>query len=177
MVDIETLGTNSGSVITWIAGVFFDLGTGDKGECFSQAVNIKSNMDAGLTINSSTALWWMRQEEALEAWAKEDKVSLGTALDLFDEFIDLNLEEFEIWGNSNRFDMGILENAYHALGRKIPWKFQNERDVRTLVSFAPEIKERVLARAKDDQELFHDPLVDCSIQIKYCSDIYSKLSK
>lgn len=177
MVDIETLDNKSHAAVLWIAGQFFNMEDGDQGASFNVAVNIKSNLNAGLNVNAETALWWMKKEDALQAWTNAKKHDLAEALDLFSEFIDENTkdQDFEIWGNSNRFDMGILDNAYSILNKKLPWKFRNERDVRTLVSFNPQIKEDMIKGAKEAGVTLHDPLVDARLQIMYCVATYKTL--
>lgn len=84
------------------------------------------------------------------------------------------LGDFKIWGNSVRFDVGILETAYRADGREsltLPWKFRNEMDVRTLVAFAPAIKDHYPFTGVE-----HNPIDDCKYQIGYCSAIWNKLN-
>ena len=65
--------------------------------------------------------------------------------------------DYEIWGNSPRFDLGILQDAYRALNMKIPWDFRKERDVRTLVSFIPEIKKFHFLTQVTNSLFFSDP--------------------
>lgn len=171
MVDIETLGTKSNSAIISIGAVYFDMVTGELGRSFHHGITIKSNLDVGLDVNAQTAIWWMGQEEALKEWANLPKVTLLEALTLFTEFINElspTTEDTIIWGNSNRFDMGMLENAYTKFEQKIPWKFRNERDVRTLCSFRPDIKEHVIKTAKASGLVVHDALEDCRLQVEYC---------
>ena len=75
-------------------------------------------------------------------------------------------------GNGVRFDIGILENAIVACGcTEMPWNFRNERDVRTLVSFAPSVKENYPFVGVE-----HDPISDCIHQINYCSAIYNLIT-
>jgi hypothetical protein len=187
MLDIETLGTRPGSAILSIAAVAFDFDAGmavnypagdaSVGE-FMVTIDLKSNIEANMHLNASTALWWMKQEDALVNWVAAPKVALSLALDSFSKYIELlTVEGTEVfvWGNSNRFDMGLMEAAYQALDKKIPWKFRNERDVRTLVGFAPEIKEEYIKIAKESGQVLHDPLVDAHLQISYCVATYRKL--
>jgi hypothetical protein len=83
----------------------------------------------------------------------------------------LQLGDFQIWGNGVRFDVGILEDAYVACDiQEMPWNFRNERDVRTLVSFAPNIKEHYPSLGVE-----HNPIDDCKYQIAYCHAIWEKL--
>ena len=174
MLDIETMGNRSGCAIMSIAAVQFDLETGKTGEHFYSRIDLQSCLDAGLTIQASTVEWWLIQgENARRKLLEGVNVSLSEALHNLRCWIGLNgLSDAQVWGNSARFDLGILEAAYLLVpGVSVPWKFYNERDVRTLVSFAPEIKA---------QEPFlgdkHDPVHDCYHQIKYCHKIYRLLA-
>lgn len=181
MVDIETLGTKSYATILSLGAIFFDIKTGELGEAFHKSVKISSCLNVGLEVNPKTALWWIGQEEALEQWAKSEKFDLTQVLDEFSEFCKSNIpnilepEPFYIWGNSNRFDMGLIENAYTKIGKEIPWRFRDERDVRTLSHYGPDIRERVIKEAKESGAVVHDALEDCKIQIKYCTEINNKI--
>ena len=182
MIDIETLGTNSNSVILSIGAAFFDLKTGEVGSTFHTSINIESCLNVGLKASANTALWWMQNEKALENWAESKKQYLDKALYNFSNFIqgeELLDQDGKtiVWGNSNRFDLGLLENAYNAVEMEIPWNFRNERDVRTLVAFNPTIKYSAVKAAKESGVLLHDALEDCKLQIKYCSEIYNSLIK
>jgi hypothetical protein len=87
------------------------------------------------------------------------------------EFSDFCNKEYQIWGNSARFDCGILQNAYNKAGFSIPWDFRKERCVRTLVSFAPEIKDNYKPIGTA-----HNAVDDCKFQIGYCSEIWRSLN-
>ena len=173
MVDIETLGNKSSSVITQIAAVEFDMDTGECGKTFNVLVDIDDCMDKGLKVNADTLMWWFNQsEEARDKIAGNAiRYTLKTSLRFFTEYLE-SIEGLEgIWGNSARFDLGILSDAYNAIKKPIPWDFRKERDVRTLVAFSPEI------RANETFEgVPHDALDDCKHQIKYCSKIWNKLN-
>jgi len=51
MLDIETLGVSPGCVILSLSAVEFDINTGELGESFNMGIDIKSCVDAGLTID------------------------------------------------------------------------------------------------------------------------------
>jgi len=180
MIDIESMGNKSRSAIVSIGAVEFDINTGETGREFYETISLQSSMDAGLYLNGSTILFWMGQSEKARREIIEAKDSLSKALFNFREFVQsLNPSELKVWGNSARFDLGILEDAYIALKHKeVPWNFKNERDVRTLVGFAPEIKEKY---KKEDianlipNGILHHPLTDCKLQILYCTEIWNKL--
>jgi len=179
MLDLETFGKKAGAAIVSIAAVQFDLATGKTGKTFYQNIDLQSCLNAGLKVSGDTVMWWMKQEEKARRKLTENTLDIQRALSAFNEFIDsIPIDEFaeyndlglKIWGNSARFDLGILEVAYTALKAEAPWKYYNERDVRTLVSFAPEIKQNMTFEGVP-----HDALADCYHQIKYCSAIYQKL--
>ena len=67
MVDIETLGNKSRSVILSISAVKFDIKTGETFEEFHRTIDLKTCLDVGLEINADTFYWWTQQsKEALE---------------------------------------------------------------------------------------------------------------
>jgi hypothetical protein len=172
MVDLETLGTSSRKVLTAIAAVHFDLKTGETFDSFHVNIDIQSCIDAGLEIDGNTLRWWVTQsEEARKRMFDPEPVSLSKALFDFTQWYEGNVgRSANIWGNSARFDLGILEDAYLALGKGTPWPFYMEKDVRTLVGFNMEIKEN-----EEFAGTPHDPVADCYHQIKYCHKTYNAI--
>lgn len=168
MLDIETMGNESFSSIISIGALEFDINTGETGKEFYVNVDLQSCIDLGLIINASTVMWWMQQNEQ----ARKDLIE-KTALPISKallEFSNFCTNDYEVWGNSARFDCGILQNAYNKAGIPIPWDFRKERCVRTLVSFNPDIK-------KNFQSIgtAHNAISDCYFQVGYCSAIWSSL--
>jgi hypothetical protein len=177
MVDIETLGTEPDSAIISIAAVSFDLRTGAIGEKFLVNIDVKSNVEAGRKVNPDTLAWWIDNfGDVFAKWCNEDKVPLSVALIDFAGWLHEqvgDLKSYQIWGNSNRFDLGILADAYN---HNNPWHFRGERDVRTLEMFDEySTKSFIKEEFKNKGEDLHNPLTDCLIQIAYCSKIYNNL--
>jgi hypothetical protein len=170
MLDIETMGSESYSAIVSIAAVEFDIETGETGSVFVEKISLDSCLKAGLTVNGDTIMWWMSQsDEAREALIEGHPSELEDTLEWFGAFVS---KGYYIWGNSARFDCGILQNAYNKIGKKIPWDFRKERCVRTLVSFNPELKASI-----ERDGVAHDALDDCLYQIKYCTAIWNSLER
>lgn len=173
MLDIETLGTRSNSVVAVIAAVYFNPISGETGDEFYKRIDLKSCVDLGLEIDAETIKWWINQssEAQFEIFNYEKREVIEQALRKLNHFIT-NQDEVIIWGNSPRFDCGLLENIYDKLALKPPWKYWNERDLRTLVSLAPSCIAKNITR----KGIHHNALDDCYHQIRICAKIKSYLS-
>lgn len=170
MLDIETMSTQNSAAMLQIAAVEFDILTGETGKEFNVNVNLQSCLDCGLTMEASTVMWWMQQsDEARKSLIKTNPLHLKDALIEFSKFCT---KEYEVWGNSARFDCGILQNAYNVCGMEIPWDFRKERCVRTLLSFNPSAKKETPFVGNP-----HNAIDDCKHQIAYCSAIWAKMNK
>jgi hypothetical protein len=174
MVDLETMGNKSNSVICSLGAVEFDINTGELGREFFVKVSIQSCLDRGLIVNGDTIEWWLSQSEAARKKVTEGvSMNLAQALYEFKLYLEqLGANTVQLWGNGVRFDMGILEDAYRACNLKEPWNFRCERDVRTLVSFAPEVKDHYPKFGTE-----HNPIDDCKYQIGYCTAIWQNLKQ
>lgn len=169
MLDIETMGNESFSSIVSIGALEFDIETGDTGKEFYCTIDLQSCIDAGLIMNASTVMWWMQQsEDARKSLVSESAISIQNSLSLFSDFCT---KDYEIWGNSPRFDCGILQNAYNKIGLEIPWDFRKERCVRTLVSLRPSVKENY-----EWYGVGHHALSDCYNQVSYCHKTWISLN-
>lgn len=176
MIDIETMGNQSNSAIISVAAIEFSLETGEIGKMqpFYKNVSLKSCIDAGLQVNADTILWWMNQSEnARKALTSAHQYHLSDVLHQLRSYVDAcGSKDVQVWGNSARFDLGILSDAYGKIHSPIPWNFRNERCVRTLVAFNPEVKANFPFEGTE-----HNPIDDCLHQIKYCSAIWKSLKQ
>ena len=142
MIDIETLGRRPFCPVLSIGACVFrtdvDPDTVAPAELiadvFYQGIDLQSCLDLGLKLDADTLAWWMQQSPAALKAAFEDpnRVSLPMALDAFTTWV--NSRPLIVWGNSARFDLGIIEAAYTACGKSSPWEFRNERCYRTMKS-------------------------------------------
>jgi hypothetical protein len=172
MLDIETMGNKSNSAIVSIGAVEFNMITGEIGREFYKVVDLQSSLDAGLKINASTVYFWLQQnQQARDGITVDKKIPLATALHMFGVWMQDCIKDVNIWGNGARFDIGLMEDAHEACGLKNPWNFRSERDVRTLVSFAPHIKAN-----HPFTGIHHNPIDDCKHQISYCNAIWKKFN-
>jgi hypothetical protein len=168
MIDLETMGNDSFSSVISLGAIEFDIDTAETGKSFYANISLQSCLDAGLIVNASTIMWWMMQnEQARKDLVQTPSISIQEALIQFSAFCN---KDYEVWGNSARFDCGLLQNAYQKIGMDTPWDFRKERCVRTLVSFNPEIKKNFPMSGTS-----HNALSDCIFQVGYCSAIWNSM--
>jgi hypothetical protein len=171
MLDLETMAKDSNAAIVSIGAVEFNMKTGETGKEFYVNVSLQSCLDIGLQVDGDTIMWWLRQSDAARQKLTEGDVkNIQVALIEFSAFVEsCEGKHCEIWGNSARFDIGIIADAYKKCHLTNPWDFRQERDVRTLVSFHPIIKQMTKFVGTE-----HNSVHDCLHQIKYCSEIWNK---
>lgn len=175
MLDIETLGNKTNSVILSIGACYFDPKTGEIGDTMSVHIDASSCIDRGLSMDASTVLWWLSQEKGAQAKITEGQNAsedITTALKDLTRFIH---SESQVWGNGATFDNSIVKNAYEKCNMGAPWKFWNDRDVRTIL----ELGYQIGFNPKKDipfEGVRHDALDDAIHQAKYVSAIWQKLT-
>jgi hypothetical protein len=140
MLDTETLGVKPFCPVLSIGACIVDMTTDPDTAApidlikdpFYVAIDLQSCLDVGLKVDADTLRWWMEQKpEAIQAAFNDpQRVSLPVALDAFTTWV--NSRPLKMWGNSARFDLGIIEAAYTAIGKQAPWEFRNERCYRTV---------------------------------------------
>lgn len=163
MVDLETLGTKSNSIILSVGIVQFDLYTGELGNEFYSTIDSVDSRSYGLTSDPSTVDWWLKQDKSVRDKLYQNTKALKQVLEEITIYLQSSCESSKfLWGNSARFDLGLLENAYTKCGVNTPWAFWNERCCRTVVALNPNIKDSM-----PKPEGAHDPIVDCKYQIEY----------
>ncbi len=105
-----------------------------------------------------------------------DEIPLDDALLQLREFIDENSGEFfvHVWGNGANFDNTILRRSYERQEIPCPWRYYNDRDVRTIVELGKAIDFDARTAIPFEGER-HNALDDARYQAKYVSVIWQKL--
>jgi hypothetical protein len=165
MVDLETLGVGANAVFLSIAAVQFDLESGETGELFNENIHLQSAQDLGLEIEGDTLKWWLMQRPQALQLMFGNPSDIASVLTRFAIFMD-SFKDARIWGNSARFDMGKLVNAYNKLRFPLPWDPKKEMCYRTLKNLFPNVPPPA-SRAGH-----HDPLQDCYYQIEHLVAIH-----
>lgn len=174
MVDLETLGKRPYVPILSIGACAMRLDNNEPiTDLFFIAIRLDSCLDHGLKVDASTIEWWMTHEsitpEARAAsFANPNAVTLPAALDAFTDW--LQSRPMKLWGNSARFDLGILEAAYTVCSKNPPWQHYDERCYRTIKNL-PDAREIKLVR----DGTFHHPTADAVCQAMHLREINQKL--
>ena len=173
MIDLETMGKNPDAPIISIGAIFFDPQTGDMGPEFSKTIDLET---AGGVIDRDTIKWWLKQSREAQSAIMTDEIPLDDALLQLREFIDENSGEFfvQVWGNGANFDNTILRRSYERQGIPCPWRYSNDRDVRTIVELGKAI-DFDARTAIPFEGVRHNALDDARYQAKYVSAIWQKL--
>lgn len=183
MLDLETLGNGNNAVIVAIGAVLFnparaavDRVWSPSPDTFYARVDPQSCIDAGLQMDASTVMWWLKQEDAarLEIVKAEGASSLLAVLQEFARwYTNINIafgtaapQNVTLWGNGATLDNVILANAYRACGLKQPWSHRADRCYRTLRALFPDVA------APSDTGTKHNALDDAIFQAKHLSAIF-----
>lgn len=168
VIDIETLGVTPGSYITTISANV--LGS----EEVLNISNIIYGKELSPTLEYDTVKWWLTKapKEAQEFLFEGDPVDIGEALDCLSLYLKEN-SPFVLWGNSPDFDMGHLGYWYSKLGKEIPWKYYQLRDIRTIKSFLDE----ETVKAIDAKYTKHISAEDVLIEGEYLKSFLDLLDK
>ncbi len=140
MVDIETMGVRPTSAIVSIGAVRFDIDSDfiDTDNAFYRVVDLDSCLRLGMTVDASTVEWWLAQGEAARGALAVNKVHVDIAVGTFDYWLCHfpQVQPLRVWCNGPSFDGVVLENAHTVCERRVPWRYNELRDMRTIVELA-----------------------------------------
>ncbi|MBB7084368.1 3'-5' exoribonuclease, partial [Escherichia coli] len=183
MIDTETLGTGPDAVIFAIGAVFFDPFTGKLGKQFEKYIDPVDSERNGGTVNASTALWWAGQSvEARSCLLNAEGTELAAVTE-FLAFISRNMQDetlgkaLTVWCKGASFDFPILRSAIkRTAGEKsVPWRYWNERCMRSLIDMAKSSGWRMPGRS-GKETIAHTALGDAIYQAKVVSEIWQRFT-
>ena len=175
MLDLETMGNDSDSVIVQIAMVMFDRQTGeiDK-DTFLTNISIDSCLNKGMKVTGSTIEFWLKQtgRDFLD-----NTVSINTAIEAVKTYYQrksmFGKNNIYLWSHAT-FDAVILSSAFKMCGVKSPFPYKNFRDIRTLTDLAQlDLKKTFTDKSGPQKD--HNALHDCIFQISYCVSCFQRL--
>lgn len=181
MIDIEAFGKKADSPVVSIGAVFFDPSTGNTGSEFYKVISLESAMASGGVPDASTITFWLKASpEARSELVMDDAIPLDDALLQLNEFIAENEangpEHVQVWGNGATYDNVLLEASYDRTGIPCPWKFWNNRDVRTVVELGKAVGCEPRYEIPFEGEP-HKAISDALHQVKYVSAIWQRLTE
>ena len=162
MIDIETLGIRSNSIVLTLGGVKFNPFTDDISDEFYVKFDITEQENLNRHIDESTVKWWDDQDKAVrdEAFSPDGRKTLEDGLFEFNKWIG---NSTELWSQGGTgFDIRIMENLYKDAGNPVPWPYWGVRDSRTIISLLPYDPRKKLPESKEA----HNALADCKMQAK-----------
>ncbi len=183
MLDLETMGSGSTAAIIAIGAVAFNRDTGfiDMDNPFYQTVSLQSCIDAGLSIDGGTVMWWCgRSDEARKGITEGEPLSLIEALMALRTWLMPYNRPFlvdkipgnrsvRVWGNGADFDNPILSNAYRATGIEQPWGVFRGRCYRTKKD---DFRHITLER----YGVHHNAIDDAISQARHLCEIYTEFN-
>lgn len=138
MVDLETMGTDPSAAILSIGACFFDVYGEEPLETYHQAISLESNERAHRAMSASTVLWWLSQpKDAQRAFLEASRTNLKLALGGFRRWVDgLPVPPLTLWAKDPDFDVVILRSACETVGETLPFRYHQNRSVRTAIDLA-----------------------------------------
>lgn len=134
ILDLETLSTEYNALALEIAAVALDDSHGVH-STFNAKLNGLSHADSGaLHIDNATLNWWSKQHNFVAVSSGITEYCIGMAQ--FCSWLNAMQKELgseaKVWGRGSDFDNVILANSIKFAKLDLPWKFRNNRCLRTL---------------------------------------------
>lgn len=175
-LDIETLGTHPGCIITEVAFKSFNLdGKRSNTIRLHEYISIDDSYEHGLLPDPDTMAWWGEHKEAYDAMLERMKNAFGL-VPVMEKIYKLltglaNEYTLYIWGRGRAsFDLPILEYAMrHVVGPEYhtPWAFWQAMDIRTLYRFMG-----WCGMEHDTTEPQHNAMDDVEVEIQQIQACY-----
>ena len=173
ILDLETLGTDEDAAIIQIGMCIpnFDRKYVPTGCAREMEVTIAYEdclAATAFTKSDSTMQWWESQDSETRKIVFSGQDSYVAALDQVEQFLK-NVQsggaEVAMWGNGSDFDNRLLAYTMSALGYKTPWKYYNNRCLRTLKAMFP------CSVEEDPSERKHTALGDARYEARMMSAV------
>lgn len=157
MIDLETLATTPGAAIISLAAVFFDFEKGTIHSGKQWLIDPRSDVQPGEV--ALEGLQWAEEHGTWPVDAEQAATTVGALTELRQMLLDHTPErEWALWSWGADFDFPILESAFRRCGMRVPWKYSQVRDARTVWKLAfPGV-------IPDPRP--HDAMRDCLAQIQ-----------
>ena len=143
MIDIETLGTKTGSIIYQIAAVEFCPDTFNTGQSLELHICPFVSEKYGLTKDAETITWHKSKGHAKPLTGNiGGALPLGDAIHKLTTFLTHTIKAKQFWCRGTAFDFPMIEaaiSAYNttcATSYRTPWQYYQCHDLRTVWNIA-----------------------------------------
>lgn len=157
MIDFETMDVIDTAAITAIGAVFFNPLSNTLSEEFYCTIDLVTAVDAGRTMSASTVEWWMKQSDEARRAMITNTIPHRMAMNKFSQWLtNQPFRPLHVWAKGPTFDIQIAKSAFAGCNLMWPFKFWEERCVRTIEDLAwpngdkPSIIDGVHHNAIDD---------------------------
>ena len=165
MIDLETLGTGSNSVVVSVGLVAFNISTGEILAELDIGLNLNQQIKTGGVIDGDTLEFHFAQApDSIQKMAQRKALDVKDGLDNISNFIKAN-NITALWGNGATFDNVILRNLYARHLKVFPLGFWTDRDLRTAVDIY-----NIDTRTVPFEGIKHYCLDDARHQVKLLTD-------
>ena len=165
MIDLETLGTGSNSVVVSAGLVAFNISTGEILAELDIGLNLNQQIKTGGVIDGDTLEFHFAQApDSIQKMAQRKVLDVKEGLERISNFIEAN-NITTLWGNGATFDNVILRNLYARHLKVFPLGFWADRDLRTAVDIY-----NIDTRTVPFEGIKHYCLDDARHQIKLLTD-------
>lgn len=176
-IDLETLGTNVDNQILSIGVCLFDLNSYTVQQTFYYKVEVP--LYKSISTTKGTIQFWINQAinnpdslKGLFTTDEEKTISMESALtELADVITSNNVRN--VWANSPKFDLAMLEHQYKIYDIRVPWQFSDDRCMRTLRFLAHELFYTPVN--VDFEGTYHNAMDDAIWQSHYIMNVIKKL--
>ena len=146
VIDLETLATSNNAAIVSIGIVRVEQAR-ITGSLYLRVDPTTAINHCHQELDYSTVIWWLKQNDAARAELTDpsQRLSLPAALAKVSDFFghisgeDAD-DQIYVWGNGDEFDCSILATAYKATGYDLPWHYNKNQNLRTLLELYPAAK-------------------------------------
>lgn len=172
MIDTETAGKGDHGALLSIGAVFYDLNTCTLGPTFYRTIHLATAVRDGGQLDPSTFMWWLGQSQEARDAVRFGGVDIRNALADFSGFVAEHgdVKTVRPYGNSARFDLAKIDNAYKGADVKTPWYWANERCFRTVRNMYPAVKYTPAEKGAGA----HNALEDAIFQVEHLFKIKNR---
>lgn len=174
MIDVESLGTDPGSLIVSFAIVPFNLQTMFTYQpAFLANISMESSYRKGMKTKADKLRTWIMNKDGRSEQRKELFVNDRDVTDVMVDaaaYISMFGADVYVW-SKDMLDLILMKDYFRACRIKTPWRYYRERCVRTVADFDPELRKEAENEVSNIQ---YSPFNDCMVQIEYVRRIINQ---